>query len=100
MYSIDVQFTKDLHVYNCSAALPFTCTVMFFLNRTLIGKVCENARNCSELVGLLEEKRKLDIDILQQRLKYTNLVNSITNKWKAIENLTLTDASHTPQVKK
>ncbi|KAK4299685.1 hypothetical protein Pmani_028056 [Petrolisthes manimaculis] len=72
----------------------------FPVTGTLIGKVYENGERCSELVGLLEEKRNLDRDILQQRVKYTNLVTNITNKWKAIDNLTLSDSTHNPQVKK
>ncbi|KAK3874029.1 hypothetical protein Pcinc_021003 [Petrolisthes cinctipes] len=83
------------------AKVDLTDTVENFpVTGTLIGKVYGNGLSCSELAGLLEKKRNLDLDILQQRVKYTNLVSNITNKWKAIDNLTLTDSTHNPQVKK
>lgn len=54
------------------------------LSRALIANAGKNARVSSELAGVMEDKRQLDMEILQLRIQYFQLVTCIRNQWEVM----------------
>lgn len=57
---------------------------MELLSRALIANAGKNARVSSELAGVMEDKRQLDVEILQLRTQYFKLVTSIRHQWEVL----------------
>ncbi|KAK3883785.1 hypothetical protein Pcinc_011910 [Petrolisthes cinctipes] len=57
----------------------------FPVEGALIANAGKNAKVCSELAGVMEQKKQLDMDILQLHNQYLKLVTSIRNKWMVVK---------------